>query len=133
MVADSIAVALQVKVIRENGDVILNDGMYGALGEWRDIPKLADRHIAVHDGSGRIISGRTFARKVYGPTCDSIDCVPFALDLPEMIQEGNYLVIQSMGAYSQSLCTTFNGYGGGEMVVCERITPAHSGLVENCN
>ena len=133
MVADAVAVALQVKVIRENGDVILNDGMYGALGEWRDIPKLADRHLALHDIAGELKFGPKHARKVYGPTCDSIDCLPFALELPDTIIEGDYLVIQSMGAYSQSLCTSFNGYGGGEMVVCERITPADTGLVEICN
>lgn len=117
LVADAVSLALQIKVIRDNGDIILNDGMYGGLGEWRDISKLADRHIHVVTKSMRPQSSKKSARKIYGPTCDSIDCLPFPLELPVDVEEGDYVLFGSMGAYAQSLCTDFNGYGRSEMIV----------------
>lgn len=124
MVADTMAVALRVKVMRENGDCILNDGLYGALGEWRDISKLAGRHFCVLSSDGAVKQGALQNRTLLGPTCDSIDRLPFSVPLPKTIEETDYILIQSMGAYSQTLCTRFNGYGGGEVVTSDSLLPA---------
>lgn len=123
MVADSVAVALRVKVMRDNGDLILNDGLYGALGEWRDISQLDERHFCVLSSEGYLKRGTLQNHTVLGPTCDSIDRLPFSVPLPETISEGDYILIQSMGAYSQALCTGFNGYGGGEVITCDKLSP----------
>jgi ornithine decarboxylase len=48
---------------------------------------------------------------IFGPTCDSIDRLPGEIDLPGDLEEGDYLVISGMGAYSTATNTHFNGFG----------------------
>jgi ornithine decarboxylase len=48
---------------------------------------------------------------VFGPTCDSVDRLPGELALPSDIAEGDYFVIEGMGAYSTATNTPFNGFG----------------------
>ena len=46
----------------------------------------------------------------YGPTCDSNDFMKGPFLLPESINEGDYLEIEEMGAYSLSMKNNFNGF-----------------------
>ena len=46
----------------------------------------------------------------YGPTCDSNDFMRGPFLLPESINEGDYLQIEEMGAYSLSMKNNFNGF-----------------------
>ena len=46
----------------------------------------------------------------YGPTCDSSDFMKGPFLLPESINEGDYLQIEEMGAYSLSMKNNFNGF-----------------------
>ncbi|XP_029036773.1 ornithine decarboxylase 1-like [Osmia bicornis bicornis] len=46
---------------------------------------------------------------VWGPTCDSLDCILKDVLLPEF-QIGDWLIWRDMGAYSISLCCPFNGF-----------------------
>lgn len=45
---------------------------------------------------------------LWGPTCDSIDCVATDILLPEL-HIGDWLVMQDMGAYTKGSSTRFNG------------------------
>lgn len=109
MVAEAFTLALRVKSVREDGALFLNDGVYGALTELRDIG-LPDRvQVLTQEGLDRI--GTPKPRVVFGPTCDSIDRLPDAMPLPETIAEGDYVLIRAMGAYCASISTRFNGYG----------------------
>lgn len=108
MVAEAFTLAVRVKAVRE-GAVFLNDGIYGALTELRDIG-VPDR-ISVWRADGAEVAGDTKPRVVYGPTCDSLDRLPDPVALPSAISEGDFVLIRAMGAYSASLSTGFNGYG----------------------
>lgn len=114
MVADAFTIAARVKAIRPDGAVFLNDGIYGGLSEARDIA-MTDR-VRVLTPDGRWREEKHLKRKVYGPTCDSIDRLPAPLALPVTLAEGDYVLFEGMGAYSCALNTGFNGYGLGDPV-----------------
>lgn len=116
MVADSFAVAVRVKSLRPDGSIIMNDGVYGALSEWRDMAAIGSRLINFYDAKGRLKNGPRVPRVVFGPTCDSLDRVKEPMAMPENIVEGDYMGVQGMGAYSMSLACRFNGYGQGAFI-----------------
>lgn len=93
--------------------MFLNDGVYGLLSEFRDLG-VSQRYQAWRAGSK--LAGPSAAYTVFGPTCYRIDKLPSPLHLPKSIQEGDYLLFSEIGAYSLSLATAFNGYGGCEIV-----------------
>jgi hypothetical protein len=47
---------------------------------------------------------------VWGPTCDSIDCVRSVVRLPQGLEVGDWLAWGEMGAYTLCAASTFNGY-----------------------
>lgn len=109
MVADSFALAARVRAVFDDGRVFLNDGIYGALSEWRDIGNM-DRFRVLRP-SGEAVTGPKRDRIVFGPTCDSLDRLPGVLALPDALQEDDYVLFDGMGAYSATIATRFNGYG----------------------
>ncbi|PWY99091.1 ornithine decarboxylase [Testicularia cyperi] len=46
---------------------------------------------------------------VWGPTCDSIDCVRELVHLPRGLKVGDWLIYENMGAYTICAASTFNG------------------------
>ena len=110
MVAEAVSLAVRVKAVKPGGHVFLNDGIYGALAE-QPIMGMTDRlRVIAPDGTTR--QGRPTPRTLWGPTCDSLDRMPGAVPLPADMAEGDYLLIDGMGAYSTATVTRFNGYGG---------------------
>lgn len=109
MVAEAFTLAARVKAVRPDGSLFLNDGIYGALAEARDIDALTRVRVVSPDGRPR--GGAPVARVVFGPTCDSLDRLPDPLALPGDVAEGDYVLFEGMGAYSRALATRFNGYG----------------------
>jgi ornithine decarboxylase len=47
---------------------------------------------------------------VWGPTCDSIDCVCPTVRLPAALQVGDWLAFDNMGAYTVCAASQFNGF-----------------------
>lgn len=47
---------------------------------------------------------------IWGPTCDSIDCISKGLMLPRDIQVGDWLEFENMGAYTVCAASQFNGF-----------------------
>lgn len=47
---------------------------------------------------------------VWGPTCDSIDCVSPKTELPRALQVGDWLGFDNMGAYTICAASEFNGF-----------------------
>ncbi len=120
MVAEAFTLAVRVKAVRNDGRVYLNDGIYGGLSELRDIGPTDRVRVVAPNGTPR--AGVTRPRTVFGPTCDSLDRLPGAMELPVETAEGDYLLIAGMGAYSLAIATHFNGYGLGEPVT---VTVSH--------
>jgi len=93
---------------------VLNDGTYGGLAEWRDMPAGEIRVVRL---DAELDPSPTSERVIWGPTCDSLDRLPDPVSLPRDIAEGDYLLLPGMGAYCQSISTQFNGYGPGAPVM----------------
>ncbi len=95
-------------LLRKDERLYLNDGMYGIFWELR---------FKEHEGfplrtyrDGRPRQGAMKRFRLYGPTCDASDVLPGEIDLPEDIQAGDFIEFGSIGAYSLSGRTRFNGY-----------------------
>lgn len=109
LVAESYTLASRVKSIRDDGDVFLNDGIYGALSELH-LVGVIDRidalgPQAIHRTEPRVM------RTVFGPTCDSTDKLPSKIGFPADMQEEDHVLFYGVGAYSVATATRFNGYG----------------------
>lgn len=109
LVADSMALCARIKGLRDDNHVFLNDGVYGAFAE---LPLMgAMDRITAWSPDGTQRTGEIRRRVVFGPTCDSVDRLPGETPLPADIEEGDYLLVQGMGAYSVATNTRFNGFG----------------------
>jgi ornithine decarboxylase len=108
-----------VRVLLRKGDrLYVNDGMYGAFWELRfDGHK---QHPLRVFRDARVLLGDKVPFAVYGPTCDSNDRLPEAIELPADIAEGDHIEFLSTGAYSLSGRTDFNGFHSDNVV---RISP----------
>jgi len=54
--------------------------------------------------------GATQICSVFGPTCDALDVVSLAENLPDNLQLGDLLYSENIGAYSHASSTWFNGF-----------------------
>lgn len=123
MVAEAFTLCTRVKALRPDGSIFLNDGIYGAMAEMRDISAL--ERVRCIAPAAR--SAQTKRRVVFGPSCDSLDRLPEPVALPEDIQEGDHVVFDGMGAYSLTLATRFNGYGGLQVITVGALDSSKAG------
>ena len=114
LVSECYQLLVRVKGQKTGNILYLNDGIYGAMAEWRDIGPI--KRLEVIRPSGGTITSPSADFTVFGPTCDSLDRLPGSVRLPRTIQDGDYILISGMGAYSNATCTPFNGYGAVERV-----------------
>ena len=107
LVAESGSSIVKV-VLRRKQKLYINDGTYGSLFD-AGVPNfvLPTRMIA---NSGRTVSKKLTSYSLYGPTCDSIDCMKGPFLLPNNLKEGDYIEIGQLGAYSLTFRTKFNGF-----------------------
>lgn len=92
--------------LRKEDTLYLNDGIYHSMSEQRGGFKMPVRaHRLVGD-----MSDETEEYTIFGPTCDSVDVLPYKLTLPADIDEGDWIEFGQMGAYSNSMATQFNGF-----------------------
>jgi ornithine decarboxylase len=113
LVAESTSILARVELAKD-GELHLNDGAYGNLfdaahSKW-PFPVKAIR------AEGEF-EGETSAFTLYGPTCDSIDVLHGAFELPADIREGDYIEFGMLGAYGVAMQTRFNGFGETETAV----------------
>jgi len=108
------------ETVSEDGEPIsmyyLNDGVYGSFNclifdhaEVEPIP-LVDLHYR-----------HMLKSSVWGPTCDSIDCILKSCTLPSM-NIGEWLMFENMGAYTICAASTFNGFQKPDM---KWVLPVH--------
>jgi len=87
-------------LLRKKDRLYINDGMYGALWELRFNGH--KRYLTHCYRNAQELDGKESTFSVFGPTCDSSDCLPEPLSLPANIDVGDYIEFQSVGAYSLS-------------------------------
>ncbi len=109
MVAGCMSLATRVKLVREDGAVFLNDGIYGGLDEF---PVLGKSHsFRVLDSEGVERCGAARPAVLFGPTCDSMDRLPGTPMIAGDVAEDDFFIFDGMGAYGSVTATQFNGYG----------------------
>ncbi len=119
LVANCMSLLTRMKLVCSDGDdIFINDGVYGGLMEYMQVPNLKPPYRVIR--AGKIVDGATKPWKVFGPTCDPLDVLPHRLDLPVTLLEDDYIEFGTLGAYGLATCTNFNGYGGHQVVAVER-------------
>jgi ornithine decarboxylase len=94
-------------LLRKDGRLYINDGMYGIFWELRF--KAHTRFAARAWRDGKPLAGAQSPFTLYGPTCDASDVLPGEVELPADIRSGDYIEFGQIGAYSLSGRTRFNG------------------------
>src|ERR1700761_5561064 len=113
LIAEGLSLITQV-ILRKGDSLYMNDGVYGSFDELT-LPGWTGDY--VHrtfsaDAKGKVAEkpqGHK-AFRVFGPTCDTLDVLPRPLSLPEDIGPGDWIVFESIGAYSVAVRTNFNGF-----------------------
>ncbi|KAF9435812.1 hypothetical protein BGZ76_005496 [Entomortierella beljakovae] len=97
----------------------INDGMYGSFNCIMFDHQVCEPKVLLRDGG--------FAYKqslhelphgyasVWGPTCDSIDCISPKSALP-LMESGDWLYFDNMGAYTITAASQFNGFRKSEIL-----------------
>ncbi|MBF0325706.1 MAG: type III PLP-dependent enzyme [Alphaproteobacteria bacterium] len=124
LVADGGSLLTRVN-LRKPDSVYLNDGIFGGLTEvyWgKDDLALPYR---VMDSAGRPRLGPLAAFTAYGPTCDGNDKLPYALELPADIADGDYIEFNLIGAYGREMAARYNGMSSEAVAVIEADFAGH--------
>ena len=120
LVADGMSLVTQV-LLRKEDQVYINDGIYGSLSEMITAKvQMPVRAIRLDEPMSD--NGMDFS--VAGPTCDSLDVLPFTFHLPEDMREGDWIEIGTVGAYGNALRTNFNGFYPDTFVEVSKATDA---------
>jgi ornithine decarboxylase len=103
-------ITMRPDVLEDGTEVMMyyiNDGLYGSFsnttfeeGEIIPIPEIPEKELFQRMVKPTVI---------WGPTCDSLDCIQKKIFLPEM-KVGEWMTFTDMGAYTLSLGTKFNGF-----------------------
>jgi ornithine decarboxylase len=96
----------------------INDGVYGSFNclifdhAILPYPKFLIKNPStgqVSYTSAEFLDQSTFVNcSIWGPTCDSMDCLTKGLKLPEL-NYGDWLIFENMGAYTLVAASRFNG------------------------
>ena len=106
LVAAGCSLLVQVQ-LRKGDQLYINDGIYGSLSELVTAKiRLPARLVPRRGRVGTEM--REFL--LNGPTCDSVDVLPYRFLLPASVEEGDWIEIDQVGAYSNALATQFNGF-----------------------
>ncbi|HEX6812786.1 MAG TPA: type III PLP-dependent enzyme [Planctomycetota bacterium] len=73
-----------------------------------------------HYHFGAFKNGAKKVCSVFGPTCDALDVVSMAEQLPGNLQLGDLLYSENIGAYSAASSTWFNGFAPAKIVHCNQ-------------
>lgn len=85
----------------------INDGCYGAFNCIIFDHQVVQPYVLSMVG---ISDGQQSKCSIWGPTCDSIDCVCPTAELPSALRVGDWLGFDNMGAYTICAASQFNGF-----------------------
>jgi ornithine decarboxylase len=96
----------------------LSDGVYGSFNcilydHQNPIPKLLSHEGRVcYDSPDRYTKSHNEVYKcsIWGPTCDGLDCIAPSFEFPVVLEVGDWLYFEDMGAYTICAATRFNGF-----------------------
>ena len=89
----------------------INDGVYGSFNCILFDHQVVHPYVLSMGGSFHVPSTVPLSTSsVWGPTCDSIDCVCPTTQLPKDLSVGDWLAFENMGAYTVCAASQFNGF-----------------------
>jgi ornithine decarboxylase len=97
------------KALIESADNIyyINDGIYGTFNAIIFDHKVFIVHyLKLKDDNKK---PDQFKSVIFGPTCDSLDCIAHSIDLP-LLDIGDVLWFPDVGAYTNASASNFNGF-----------------------
>ncbi|KAJ5610503.1 hypothetical protein N7510_007222 [Penicillium lagena] len=102
----------------------LNDGVYGNFSNIifdhqhpvaQVLTSAADQPAS--RGSPNPATSESISYSIWGPTCDGIDVISERIDLPGLLNAGDWLYFEDMGAYTKCSATRFNGFSDNHEVI----------------
>lgn len=115
--------------MKTNYMLYLNDGVYGNFSSLIFDHQIASPHIL----SKRDRSTRSTEYSLWGPSCDGIDRVTETCTLHGVLDVGDWLYFEEMGAYTRCSATKFNGFTDNHDVVYVSSEPGASALLSWCS
>ena len=97
------------KTLIESADNIyyINDGIYGTFNAIIFDHKVFIVHyLKMHREDTK---SDQYKSVIFGPTCDSIDCIAHLIDLP-LLEIGDVLWFPDVGSYTNASASNFNGF-----------------------
>lgn len=100
----------------------VNDGVYGSFNcimfdHQHPVPKvLMHKGRSYFDASPKTLQKQRVRCSIWGPTCDSLDCISGESYLPFVMQVGDWLYFDEMGAYTKCASSKFNGFNQSEVI-----------------
>ncbi|KAI1614563.1 ornithine decarboxylase [Exophiala viscosa] len=103
----------------------LNDGVYGNFSNiifdhQQPVPQVLQRSS---------VDKKLVEYSIWGPTCDGIDVIADRVFLPGVLDVGDWLFFENMGAYTKCSATKFNGYTDDHEVFYISSEPGASALL----
>ncbi|OOQ88398.1 Ornithine decarboxylase [Penicillium brasilianum] len=101
----------------------LNDGVYGNFSNiiFDHQHPVAQVLLSAADDSQPSTPNsavtETNSYSIWGPTCDGIDVISQRIDLPGLLNTGDWLYFEEMGAYTKCSATRFNGFSDNHEVI----------------
>ncbi|KAF4589629.1 ornithine decarboxylase [Ophiocordyceps camponoti-floridani] len=118
--------------------VYINDGVYGNFSSimfdhQQPVPRIlrtAGRTVYDTATSGPLRAGMGIEYSVWGPTCDGIDRISESVRFNSVLDVGDWLYFEEMGAYTRCSATQFNGFRNAHDVVYVCSEPGAQALLE---
>ena len=111
--------------MKTNYMLYLNDGVYGNFSSLIFDHQIASPRIL----SKRDRSTRSTEYSLWGPSCDGIDRVTETCTLHGVLNVGDWLYFEEMGAYTKCSATKFNGFTDNHDVLYVSSEPGASALL----
>ncbi|KAJ6161391.1 Ornithine decarboxylase [Penicillium chermesinum] len=113
----------------------LNDGVYGNFSNiifdhQHPVAQVLLRGSSDGSESPNSATSENIAYSIWGPTCDGIDVITQRIDLPGLLNTGDWLFFEEMGAYTKCSATRFNGFSDNHEVIYISSEPGASALLD---
>lgn len=107
----------------------INDGVYGNFSNIIfDHQNPSPRILSIH-GDDQASRGRVTEYSIWGPSCDGIDLISGHCTLGGVLDVGDWLYFEEMGAYTKCSATRFNGFTNQHDVIYVSSEPGASALL----
>lgn len=111
----------------------LNDGVYGNFSNiifdhQHPVAQVLTCDPDVNPSNAATSEG--IAYSIWGPTCDGIDVISKRINLPALLNVGDWLYFEDMGAYTKCSATRFNGFSDNHEVIYISSEAGASALLE---